>query len=310
MLYSTVRMSDGSFHKVARLILGAGGFGTGVSRDDAFKMMDMYWEAGGNALDTARVYGAWAPGGDGASERTVGEWVRSRGVEKEVFVITKGAHPPLGDMMHSRLSREDIFFDVEKSMEALGLNRIDLYYLHRDEAARPVADIMESLHEAQKKFPITAIGASNWHVSRIQEANAYAAKAGVSPFTASELRWSYVDFPKGVGDPTLVTMDETERAGYLEMDLAVMAYTSQGTGLFLRGYAPDLSDVSPKHADMATPENVCRYQALLERCRREKITPSRVVIRHVTDDAQLNAFALVSGSKLSQIQDSLDAVKE
>ncbi len=310
MQYTMIRMGDGTERKISRLVLGSVHFGTMISQDDAFRMMDLYWEAGGNAIDTARVYGSWIPGEEAPSERTIGAWVRARGLEKEVFIMTKGAHPPMEDMHHSRLSREDILFDAERSVEILGLPKIDLYYLHRDDVSHPVSDIMGSLDEAMRKLPIRAIGASNWRAARISEANAFAASADIAPFTASELRWSYVQFPEGSGDDTLVTMDAQEYAAYSRMDLAVMAYSSQGNGLFLKGYAPDLSDLPERIRFMATEENIARYQRLLSATKNQGISPSRFVIRYITEDPHLNALALVGCSRIEQLKQSLEAMEE
>ena len=311
MLYSRIRLSDGEERQVARVIMGTTQFGTRLDRDQVFRLLDQYWQAGGNAIDTARVYGSWIPGheDDSPSERAVGEWIRSRGVEKEVFLITKGGHPPLRDMKHGRLGRQDVFHDLEKSMDALGVGKIDLYYLHRDDTSLPAEEIMDTLFEAQKTFPVKALGASNWRAKRIQEANRYADTKGKAGFAASEIRWSYVDYSQAHDDPTLVTMDQAEYEQYKNMDLAVMAYSSQGNGLFQKGFKADLSDASERYRAMVTPENIRRYQALLDRCQRTGATPDQVVIRYIVDNPDIRAFSLVGCSNVEQLARSLDAVK-
>ena len=312
MLYSPIRMSGGESRNVAKIIMGTTNVGTRVSRDEAMRMFDLYWQEGGNAIDTARVYGSWVPGyeGDSPSERVVGEWIRSRGLEKDIFLITKGGHPPLQHMTRSRLGREDLFSDLGKSMDALGIGRIDLYYLHRDDESIPAAKIMDTLAEARERFPIGALGASNWRAARIREANEYAAKQGIAGFSASEIRWSYVDYSRLRDDPTLVTMSQGEYDQYKAMDIAVMAYSSQGTGLFQKGFAPDLSDVPERLKALATDENARRYQALIRTCREENISPSRAVLRYIVDQREINAFALVGCSNAQQLRQSLDAVRE
>ncbi|MBQ8955291.1 MAG: aldo/keto reductase [Clostridia bacterium] len=309
MRYGFVTMADGTRRKVSRLVLGSSVFGGTTPEDTAFRLMDRFFERGGNAIDTARVYCEWLPGGYGASERTVGRWIRSRGVEKDVFLMTKGAHPKLHDMHTSRLSREDIEGDMALSLEALGLSRVDLYYLHRDDERLPVSGIMETMDGLVRAGQALAIGGSNWRAARLREANEWAAARGKARFTASEVRWSYVDFTGVGGDDTLITMDEGELAAYERMDLAVMAYSSQAGGVFSRGYRADLSDAAPKHAAFVTPENIRRYGALLARCQRESgMTPSRVVLEHVTKHPKLNGFALVGASSLEQLEASLDAM--
>ena len=309
MQYGYVTMADGTKRRVSRLVLGSSVFGGTTPEDTAFQLMDRYFERGGNAIDTARVYCEWLPGGYGASERTVGKWIRSRGVRHEVFLITKGGHPRFNSMHTSRLSPEDIEGDMAKSLDALGLDYVDLYYLHRDDEQLPVSGIMETMDGLVRAGRTLAIGGSNWRAARLKEANDWAAAHGKAAFTASEVRWSYADFTGVGGDDTLVTMDEAELAAYERMDLAVMAYSSQAGGVFSRGYRPDLSDASPKHTAFATPENIRRYGALLARCANEPgMTPSRVVLEHVTKHPRLNGFALVGASSLQQLEASLDAM--
>ncbi len=76
---------------------------------------------------------------------SLGEWMKERKNSGRMIVTTKGAHPP-ADRSCSRLSKEDIAADVDSSLRALQTDHIDLYYLHRDDEALPVEEIMESLN--------------------------------------------------------------------------------------------------------------------------------------------------------------------
>jgi len=79
----------------SEIVLGTGPFGSTIDRDESFAMLDAFAAAGGTAIDTAHVYAAWLPDGDGASERTIGAWMASRGMRRRMLVATKGGHPPL-----------------------------------------------------------------------------------------------------------------------------------------------------------------------------------------------------------------------
>ena len=98
-------------------------------------------------VDTARIYGAWAPGGDGASEKTLGAWMESRGMREKFVVSTKGAHPDLATMHISRIAPADIAADVAASLDALRTDYIDTYWLHRDDPSVPVGEILGALNE-------------------------------------------------------------------------------------------------------------------------------------------------------------------
>jgi aryl-alcohol dehydrogenase-like predicted oxidoreductase len=96
----------------SRIILGTGSFGSNIPREEAFAVMDAYLDAGGNVLDTAHIYSSWEPNGAGASERTVGEWIRSRNVRDRIILGTKGGHPDLCTMDRARCTLEDLRRDL------------------------------------------------------------------------------------------------------------------------------------------------------------------------------------------------------
>jgi aryl-alcohol dehydrogenase-like predicted oxidoreductase len=217
----------------SRVALGAASFGSEIPADTSFAVMDAYAADGGNFLDTAHIYAAWVPGGWGASERTVGEWILANGVRNSVVVATKGAHPPMDDMTHGRCSRECIRQDLEESLDRLATDHVDLYWLHRDEPGRPVGDIIETLAELQREGLLRACGGSNWTCARLAEANAYAADHGLPPFVASQPGWALAD-PASPASPVLgmLFLDEPSRRWHEESGLPLAAYTSQAKGYF------------------------------------------------------------------------------
>ena len=187
------------------ICLGTGGFGTALPRERAWAILDSFAEAGGNFADSAHVYASWLPDGAGASERTLGAWVRQRGVRDRFIVGTKGAHPDLKTMHISRMSPAEIGHDLMESLERLGMETIDIYWLHRDDPAVPVGEILGVLNEHMAAGRIRAIGASNWSVERLQEAEAYAQAHHLHTFCASQIGYSLAEaHPKGVSmDGTL-----------------------------------------------------------------------------------------------------------
>ena len=80
------------------ICLGTVSFGTTLDTCIAFHLLDTFFEHGGNFIDTAHIYGGWASDGLGLSEKTIGQWVKERGVEENIIIATKGAHPLLSAM--------------------------------------------------------------------------------------------------------------------------------------------------------------------------------------------------------------------
>ena len=218
------------------LCLGCGPFGSDLDERASLALLDSFFEGGGNFIDTALVYGEWLPGGKGLSEKTIGKWLKARGNREQVIISTKGAHPRLNTMNVQRLAPEEIVSDLDESLQNLGTETIDLYWLHRDDPNRPVAAILKTLNKQVKAGKIRYFGCSNWRLERLKEAQHYAAENGLQPFSANQVMWSLATpNPEAfLFDPNMVGMDELLRNYHQKNNLAVLAYTSQARGFFTR----------------------------------------------------------------------------
>ena len=168
------------------LAYGAGGLGTALKGDAAVRHVAAYLDAGGDVFDTAHVYACWEPGGVGASERELGRILKQLGVLEKVTVMTKGGHPHF-DENYSRperfLAPEILLQDIAESCERLGVDFLPVYFLHRDDGVTPLAEILEPLQDLR----LGHLGASNWSVARIREADAVAQKRGGKGFSVSQI---------------------------------------------------------------------------------------------------------------------------
>lgn len=197
--------------------------------------MDRFVELGGNFLDTARVYNDWKPGGKGRSERILGEWIKSRGAQDSIVVATKGGHPDLNYPDISRVRREEISKDIELSRKALGLEKLSLFYLHRDDLSIPVSDIIDWMNEFVEKGWISYFGCSNWNAERIAEANKYADKQGLLRFSAVQNGWSIgTRFSMPYEDTNMVIMGKSLLNFHKQSKLPSVPYNSQASGYFTK----------------------------------------------------------------------------
>ncbi|WP_308638782.1 aldo/keto reductase [Paenibacillus silvisoli] len=232
------RAIPGAELQAAVIVMGTAGFGGSMSREEAYRLFDLYVEQGGNFIDTALVYDDWLGQGRSLTEIRLGEWLKERGHRDKLILATKGAHPELATMHISRLGRQDLKDDIARSLRQLQTDYIDLYWLHRDDASVPVDEIMETLHEELRAGRIRSIGCSNWTVERIKQAQSYAEAHGLTPFAASQPLWNLaVITPGAIGDPTLVTISDADRAYYAETGMTVIPYSSQANGFFSGRYA-------------------------------------------------------------------------
>jgi aryl-alcohol dehydrogenase-like predicted oxidoreductase len=280
-------------------VLGTAGYGSKNDDRFYFEMLDYYISAGGNTLDTAAVYGE--------SERTIGRWLKSRGINRSgIYISTKGAHPPVGNMQRSRMTAEDIRHDIENSLRDLGCGYIDIYFLHRDDINVPVSYIIDELNRYVKNGDVRALGASNWTYDRIRQANEYAASRNLCGFTFSQIYHSLARLtPAEYGDNTLVTMNSTEEAGYAADNITVMAYSPQARGFFYKNFnQPDDKIIGR----FATAENRARLIRLRKLCEAKNADPVKIVLSYLTSKA--NRFVIlpvIGASSLAQLRETMNS---
>src|SRR5438270_1594806 len=138
---------------VSALCYGLGSFGSRVKGTAMERLYVTFREAGGNFFDTAHCYAFWLAEGAGCSERALGECLRRFGGRDEIVIGTKGGHPDAGPdypRPDRYLAPEVIATDIRDSLERLGVETIDLYYLHRDDPRVPVDEIIDMLNREIK----------------------------------------------------------------------------------------------------------------------------------------------------------------
>ena len=182
-------------------------------------MWDNYFEYGGNTFDTAHIYGG------GRMEQLLGTWVRNRGIRDDVVVIGKGAHTPAN--FPDRVGPQ-----LDITLERLGTDHIDLYFLHRDNPDVPVGEWIDVLNAERSAGRIRAFGGSNWSLSRVKEANAYAAAEGLTPFAAVSNNFSLARMVDPVWAGCIAASDAEWRAWLEAEQMALFPWSSQARGFF------------------------------------------------------------------------------
>ncbi len=229
---------------VSPICMGTATIGSIVSEKDSFERFDMFYENGGNFLDTSNVYADWIDNvPKSISEKTIGKWIKSRNLTDKIVVATKGGHGELhGPIIgKTRLSRDELNEQIQRSIENLCVDSVGLYYLHRDDVSIPVEAIMDTLFENIDKGFIRNLGCSNWSLERLRMANEYAKKCNREGFIVSSDRWSLAKF-KPDKDPTIVPFDK-ERFDYIkEHKMTEIPFQAMGRGtlsLIAEGKMPD-----------------------------------------------------------------------
>jgi len=147
------------------LCLGGNVFGWTIDEQRSFEVLDAYFEAGGNFIDTADIYGRRGPDGVGASERIIGRWIAARGNREKLVIATKvGMSPDIPGL--SAVSIEE---SVDGSLQRLGIDTIDLYYAHQDDPDTPLEETLGAFHALIHGGKISHAGASNYSAERLEQ---------------------------------------------------------------------------------------------------------------------------------------------
>lgn len=295
----------------SRICLGTGSFGSEISKNDSFAVFDAFVEAGGNFLDTAHIYAAWIQDGWGASERTVGEWLRVHGARDQVILATKGGHPPLDNMALGRCSRACIEQDLNESLDRLGVESVDLYWLHRDDPDLSPGEIIETLASIAREGRIACYGASNWVASRIEAANAYAAEHGLPPFVSSQPGWALADHETDKTSPSpMLYLDESMRQWHVRTGFPLVAYSSQAGGFFsvdnVAWARTGCVGPIPKRKACDTPANRRRLLKAIELADDKGVTANQIALAYLLSQP-FPVFAIIGTGRPDHAREALAA---
>lgn len=289
---------------LSRIAMGSTYLGSEIDESTTFRMLDTFAEHGGTTLDTARVYGQVYPGGASASEQVIGTWLRVNGMHHRMVIVTKGLHPTLEG--RSRFTHQDLMNDINRSQDELQTDSIDIWFLHRDDPAIPVQEIVDMVAPLVRSHTIKMWGVSNWRIDRIAMANAYAQEQGLPPLKASEIQWSLASTtPEKMDDATLVCMDDESLAWYRTQKIPVFAFSSQAKGFFSKLLASGEQNLSEKSKHrFLSAENLLRAQRVGRICDETGMSPAAVTVGYVTNALPLSV-AIVGASTVAQLEDTL-----
>jgi len=169
---------------VHRAGLGTMQFGWSVEQSGAFAVMDAYVEHGGNFIDTADCYTAWAadmggpPNPGGVSEEIVGRWMAERGNRHDIVLATK-VRAAMGERFSDHrgtarqregLSRRWIARACEDSLRRLKTDHIDLYQAHWIDPLVPIEETLSAFDDLVRQGKVRYIGCSNFSAWRLMQA--------------------------------------------------------------------------------------------------------------------------------------------
>ncbi len=154
----------------------------GVGREQAIRCIHAALEYGITLFDTANQYGA------GQAELVLGEALKS--FSRDRYLIATKLFFPVGDEPDRGLSAAQIEKQLNRSLERLGVDTIDLYQCHRYDAETPLEETLGALDKAVQSGKVRTLGFSEWTAEQIDAAAELTSAGGLTPFTSSQPQYS------------------------------------------------------------------------------------------------------------------------
>lgn len=237
------------------LSLGGNVFGWTADRDTSFAVLDAFHAGGGRFIDTADSYSAWVPGNSGGeSETVIGEWLASRRPENVVVATKVSQHPEFRG-----LSATTVRAAAEASLARLGVEAIDLYYAHFDDADTPLEETVGAFADLVQDGLVRYVAVSNYTAARIREWISLAQAAGADLPVAIQPHYNLVH--RTEVESEIVPVAE-------EFGMSLVPYYALASGFLTGKYrTPDATGSSPRAtgaAKLATPRGLALIDALEE----------------------------------------------
>ncbi len=195
----------------------------GVDQDAADRIVERSLAAGVNFFDTADIYSF------GKSEQILGQAIRNVGVERKDVVIATKFLGQMSDKPNDRgASRGHIMDSVERSLERLQMDHIDLYQIHGTDTVTPVEETLRALDDLVSRGLVRYIGLSNWAAWRMAKALGISERKGYARFETIQAYYSIAgrDLERDI-----VPLMQEERLG-------LMVWSPLAGGLLSGKYGP------------------------------------------------------------------------
>lgn len=276
-------------------------YGEGGTDEDRLKLLDRAWELGYTNWDTANAYGD--------NEVLIGKWFKLHPERRaDIFLATKfGIKASVNEKGEFTLAVDNSpeFFNecLEGSLKKMGVDFVDLYYIHRLDPKTPVEKTMELMAKAKKDGKIKAIGISECASSSVRRAYA------VAPVDAVQVEYNpfSLDIETNSGTNLLSTCRE--------LGITVFAYSPLGRG-FLTGQIKSTDDFEqndfrrmlPRFSPENFPKNlvlVDRFKALADK---KGCTPSQLALAWLSAQGD-DVIPIPGTKKLKYLEENLGSLK-
>ncbi len=209
---------------VSPIVFGGNVFGWTADEKTSFDILDAFFDAGLNTIDTADVYSAWVPGNKGGdSEEIIGRWLKKGKVSRDKAVIITKVGSDMGQ--GKTLKEQYILKAVEDSLRRLQTDYIDVYLSHWPDADTPHEESLTAYAKLKQQGKIRSFGCSNYDAALLQASFDAAEKAGLPRYDVLQPEYNLYERASFEGPLAELCVKE---------DIGVITYFSLAAG-FLTG---------------------------------------------------------------------------
>ena len=282
--------------KVSPLCLGTGVRGE-LDEARLTRTIERAIDLGCNFLDCANNYGR------GRSEQVLGKAIRGK---RDDLVITSKVWTPTGPGPNDRgLSRYHIMREVERSLEKLGTDRIDIYYLHNVDPETELEETLRTMEDLVRQGKVRYVGASNYGASQVVELLWTADRLGLEPIACLQNQYNLLH--RWQMEPELLPLCRRYGLGLITYSPLAIGLLS---GRFRRGEAPPegtpWSGERLREALSKRGERV--VQKVVELAQERGATPAQMAIAWVLDHPEVTA-PIVGADRPEYVDDVFGALE-
>ncbi|CAI4435017.1 BAI_1a_G0016280.mRNA.1.CDS.1 [Saccharomyces cerevisiae] len=298
--------------RVSPLILGGMSIGDAwseilgsMSKERAFELLDAFYEAGGNFIDTANNYQ------NEQSEAWIGEWMVSRKLRDQIVIATKFTTDykkyDVGGGKSANYCgnhKRSLHVSVRDSLRKLQTDWIDILYVHWWDYMSSIEEVMDSLHILVQQGKVLYLGVSDTPAWVVSAANYYAKSHGKTPFSIYQGKWNLLnrDFERDIipmarhFGMALAPWD-VMGGGRFQSKKAMEERRKNGEGIRSFVGASEQTD-----AEIKISEALAK---VAEEHGTESVTA--IAIAYVRSKAK-NVFPLVGGRKIEHLKQNIEAL--
>ncbi|KAB5572801.1 NADP-dependent oxidoreductase domain-containing protein [Coniochaeta sp. 2T2.1] len=302
--------------RVSPLCLGGMSFGDAwtnimgsMNKESTFKLLDAFFDAGGNFIDTANNYQ------NEQSETWIGEWMQQRGNRDQIVLATKFTSDYRGYAVGKGKGpnfagnhKKSLHMSARDSLRKLQTDYIDILYIHWWDHTTSIKELMDSLHILVEQGKVLYLGASDMPAWLVSMANQYAVDSHKTPFSIYQGRWSVMirDFERDI-IPMARTWSmalapwDVLGGGKFQTKKSIEERRAKGEGLrnMFTPEGEETKQTPDEEAISAALEKVAAEHGV------ESITA--VALAYVISKAE-NVFPIVGGRKVEHLQDNIKAL--